>query len=204
MPTARCCSTAGRKRQKTRGGDPRLCADGQPFPPAAHARDRRGRAADDAGGGAALCALLQRPAPAHRHAVGRALQVHPDPDRALSAGLHGLPRPQSGARRHGAATQGLRLVQPCATSLDSPTTGWSRRIPWSGVWATRLLRGKRLTPNWCVPGVAADAQKALTDATLHGWALGDADFVADLQKQTSRRISEARAGRPAMAPPDRR
>ena len=49
-------------------------------------------------------------------------------------------------------------------------------------------------------GLAVDAQHAITRATLHGWALGDADFVDTLQKQTSRRISEARAGRPPMTP----
>jgi len=39
-------------------------------------------------------------------------------------------------------------------------------------------------------------QQALTDATLSGWALGEADFVANLQKRTLRRISMAAAGRP--------
>jgi putative transposase len=53
-------------------------------------------------------------------------------------------------------------------------------------------------------GLAVDAQKAITHATLHGWALGDADFVETLQRQTSRRISEARAGRPPMTPSDGR
>jgi putative transposase len=36
----------------------------------------------------------------------------------------------------------------------------------------------------------------LTQATLHGWALGGADFVADLQKKTERRVSKTPAGRP--------
>jgi len=49
-------------------------------------------------------------------------------------------------------------------------------------------------------GVAADQQAALTDATLGGWALGGPTFVADLQKQTARRTSQMRAGRP-FAPP---
>ncbi|MDP3352101.1 MAG: transposase [Hydrogenophaga sp.] len=53
-------------------------------------------------------------------------------------------------------------------------------------------------------GLAVDAQEAITHATLHGWALGDADFVETLQGQTSRRISEARAGRPPMTPSDGR
>lgn len=53
-------------------------------------------------------------------------------------------------------------------------------------------------------GLTAEAQNAITHATLHGWALGDADFVETLQKQTSRRISEARAGRPPTTTQDQR
>ncbi len=53
-------------------------------------------------------------------------------------------------------------------------------------------------------GLATDAQNAITHATLHGWALGDADFVETLQKQTTRRISEARAGRPGLTPTEKR
>ncbi len=39
-------------------------------------------------------------------------------------------------------------------------------------------------------------QAALTTATLRGWALGEADFVADLQKRTQRRVARISAGRP--------
>jgi putative transposase len=46
-------------------------------------------------------------------------------------------------------------------------------------------------------GVNADQHQRLTDATLGAWALGDAAFIAALQKQTPRRISKAKAGRPA-------
>jgi putative transposase len=46
-------------------------------------------------------------------------------------------------------------------------------------------------------GLVMDEQEAITHATLQGWALGDAGFVDDLQKRTSRRITKARAGRPA-------
>lgn len=45
-------------------------------------------------------------------------------------------------------------------------------------------------------GISPVQHAALTDATLSGWALGDAVFVADLQKKTERRISKATAGRP--------
>jgi len=46
-------------------------------------------------------------------------------------------------------------------------------------------------------GIGADQQGALTDATLSGWALGDAGFMADLQSQTQRRLAKTKAGRPA-------
>lgn len=45
-------------------------------------------------------------------------------------------------------------------------------------------------------GINPVQQAALTDATLQGWALGEADFVADLQKRTQRRVSKSGAGRP--------
>jgi putative transposase len=45
-------------------------------------------------------------------------------------------------------------------------------------------------------GVNPVHQTALTDSALRGWALGDADFVANLQKRTERRVARSRAGRP--------
>ena len=48
-------------------------------------------------------------------------------------------------------------------------------------------------------GINAVQQAALTDATLRGWALGEPDFVADLQKRTGRRLQKAHAGRPVLA-----
>ncbi len=45
-------------------------------------------------------------------------------------------------------------------------------------------------------GINPVQQSALTDATLSGWALGEADFVADLQKRTDRRVAKTGAGRP--------
>ena len=49
-------------------------------------------------------------------------------------------------------------------------------------------------------GISSAEQAALTEATLRGWALGDADFVAELQKKSSRRVSKAKPGRPVAAP----
>lgn len=45
-------------------------------------------------------------------------------------------------------------------------------------------------------GVSASEQEALTESALHGWALGEAEFVSDLQGKTRRRLSKTSAGRP--------
>lgn len=46
-------------------------------------------------------------------------------------------------------------------------------------------------------GITAQQQDELTRSALKGWALGEADFVANLQKATPRRVSPSAAGRPA-------
>jgi putative transposase len=45
-------------------------------------------------------------------------------------------------------------------------------------------------------GLSEAQQQALTDSALRGWALGDAAYVADLQRRTERRVSMGKAGRP--------
>ena len=45
-------------------------------------------------------------------------------------------------------------------------------------------------------GISASQQVKLTDSALQGWALGDDDFVKELQDLTRRRVSKALAGRP--------
>ena len=45
-------------------------------------------------------------------------------------------------------------------------------------------------------GISPAVQAAITDSALRGWALGEPDYVADLQKRTARRVSMGRAGRP--------
>ena len=46
-------------------------------------------------------------------------------------------------------------------------------------------------------GLDVTSQRAITSATLQGWALGDADFMSELQKKTDRRISPSPRGRPS-------
>jgi putative transposase len=45
-------------------------------------------------------------------------------------------------------------------------------------------------------GVRETDKLALTDATLRGWALGEPDYVADLQRRTQRRVAKGQPGRP--------
>ena len=49
----------------------------------------------------------------------------------------------------------------------------------------------------CLPAtrITEEQQQQLTQSALSGWALGDAGFVADLQKRTERRVAKAAAGR---------
>jgi putative transposase len=55
--------------------------------------------------------------------------------------------------------------------------------------------------DWVQAGISSVQQQALTDAALSGWALGEPDFVADLQKRTARRVAKSSAGRPLSVTP---
>jgi putative transposase len=49
-------------------------------------------------------------------------------------------------------------------------------------------------------GISPVQQAALTASALSGWALGEPDFVADLQKRTTRRVVKGVPGRPFAVP----
>ena len=49
---------------------------------------------------------------------------------------------------------------------------------------------------WVQSGISTAQQTALTASALHGWALGEPDFVTELQKRTQRRVTKSTAGRP--------
>ncbi|MDR3451769.1 MAG: transposase [Rhodoferax sp.] len=92
----------------------------------------------------------------------------------------------------------------------------ARDYPWSSYGHNAGLRADKLiTPHplyWALgntpfareaayaelvrAGISGDQQAALTESALRGWALGEPDFVADLQRRTARRVSPVRAGRP--------
>lgn len=45
-------------------------------------------------------------------------------------------------------------------------------------------------------GISDKEKQALTESAMRGWALGEPDYVADLQRRTARRVVRAQAGRP--------
>ncbi len=47
-------------------------------------------------------------------------------------------------------------------------------------------------------GISASQQVAFTDSVFGGWALGEGDFVSELQGRTQRRITKRTAGRPIL------
>ena len=98
-----------------------------------------------------------------------------------------------------------------ATPADYP---WSSHAHYAGLRADKLITPHALiwalgnTPfareaayaNLVHAGINPIQQAALTGSALRGWALGEPDFVADLQKRTERRVSKRIAGRPAASP----
>ena len=116
-----------------------------------------------------------------------------------------------------------RYLLPCMVYMDlNPVRAgrvvhaadyrWSSHAHWLGVRNDRLL-----TPHaqfWELgntpfareaayaelvkTGLGSQEQAALTASALSGWALGDSDFIHQLQKHTPRRVVQGRAGRPSL------
>ncbi|MDP3833619.1 MAG: transposase [Hydrogenophaga sp.] len=106
----------------------------------------------------------------------------------VRAGMVADPKnhPWSSHRHHIGQTQDRRITpHPLYWSLGN--TPFAREAAY-----TEMVRAS----------LSAEQQGAITDATLHGWALGDAAFAAELQKRTVRRIARARPGRPVSTPSD--
>lgn len=78
-----------------------------------------------------------------------------------------------------------RLVTPHPIYWELGNTPFAREAAYAG-----LVRS----------GVAPTDERALTDSALRGWALGEPDYVAELQRRTERRVSRAQAGRPPKSP----
>ena len=99
-------------------------------------------------------------------------------------------------------------------AVDAQDYPWSSHGHYIGLRADRLVTPHALfwslgnTPfareaayaEMVRSGVGADLQAALTQSVLSGWALGEAKFVTDLQKQTLRRVQKIQPGRPLLTP----
>ncbi len=94
-----------------------------------------------------------------------------------------------------------------AHAADYP---WSSYAHYSGIRADKLLRSHPLVWNLgntpfareaayaelVQTGLTSVQQSALTEAVLHGWALGAPEFLDVLQTKTQRRIIKGTPGRP--------
>ena len=74
-----------------------------------------------------------------------------------------------------------RLITPHALAWALGNTPFAREA----AYAT-LVQG----------GLSVHQQTALTESVVRGWALGEENFVAELQKKTTRRLTKGKAGRP--------
>jgi putative transposase len=120
--------------------------------------------------------------------------------------------------------QAERYLLPCMAYMDlnpvrAGVVAQARDYPWSshGHYIGQRI-DKLITPHSLVwelgntpfareaayaervrEGISPVQQAALTDAALRGWALGDPDFVAELQKITQRRVTKSASGRPVSS-----
>ena len=100
----------------------------------------------------------------------------------VRAGLVAHPREYSwSSYGHYAGQRIDKLVTPPALFWELGNTPFAREVAYA-----ELVQS----------GLSPAQQSALTDSALCGWALGDPDFVADLQKRTGRRVTKGLAGRP--------
>lgn len=100
----------------------------------------------------------------------------------VRAGLVSDPRDHAwSSHRHHIGLRSERYLMPHATYWGLGNTPFAREAAYAD-----LVRS----------GLASDAQTAISDATLHGWALGDDAFLRSLQQRTARRVARAPKGRP--------
>jgi len=122
--------------------------------------------------------------------------------------------------------QAERYLLPCMALMDSNPVrsglvatasdyAWSSHRHYIGMQVDRLVHPHALV--WALGntpfarearygeivsgGCEPELLRALTESTRRGWALGDADFLAELQKSTERRLKPLPAGRPPKGQP---
>lgn len=83
--------------------------------------------------------------------------------------------------RHFAVGRTDRVITPHPLYWELGNTPFAREVAYA-----ELVRS----------GISESETRALTSATLGGWVLGDAHYVAELQEHTRRRVARAPRGRP--------
>lgn len=104
----------------------------------------------------------------------------------VRAGLVGDPAeyPWS-SHRHYAGTRTDKLISPHPLFWELGNTPFAREEAYAALVRSDISREK---------------QEALTTATFKGWAFGEPDYVAELQRRTERRLTKAQPGRPKRPP----
>jgi putative transposase len=121
---------------------------------------------------------------ADRHLLACMAYIDLNPVRAgLAAEARAYPWSSHG---HYAGLRNDRLVTPHPLYWELGNTPFSREAAYVELVAA---------------GISQQQQRALTESALQGWALGEADYVADLQRRTQRRVAKQQAGRPPAAKP---
>lgn len=116
---------------------------------------------------------------ADRYLLACMVYIDLNPVRAgLVAAAEGYPWSSHG---HYAGLRTDRLITPHPLYWSLGNTPFAREAAYSEMVAA---------------GVTADQERALTESALRGWALGESDYVEELQKRTARRVAKAKAGRP--------
>jgi putative transposase len=90
------------------------------------------------------------------------------------------------SHRHFAGLAADKLVTPHPLYWSLGNTPFAREAAYS-----EMVAG----------GISPQEQQALTESALRGWALGEPDYVADLQRRTARRVAKGKAGRPYRKEP---
>jgi len=139
---------------------------------------------------------------------------------------HGRSGTLWGGRYRGTVIQAGRYLLACMVCIDlnpvrAGLAAEARDWPWSSHAHYAGLRSDKLiTPHplyWALgntpfareaayseqvrSGISQADQKTLIEATLSGWAAGDAAFLDALQQATRRRVRKGRAGRPRRPSP---
>lgn len=119
---------------------------------------------------------------AERHLLACMVYIDLNPVRAAMV-ADPLDYPWS-SHAHYAGRRSDRLVTPHPLWWELGNTPFAREAAYAD-----LVRA----------GLSPEEQRSLTESALRGWALGDGDYVADLQRRTERRVARGQVGRPVLA-----